>query len=899
MEAVIYQNIFCDKKNEVCYLWDDDKGFTSFPFQKYAYRKRTGGSFKSMYGDELEKTVHFNPRDTETFEGDVPLETVVLRDAYEDSDEPSKGHRVLIFDIETSTENGFPNIEKADAEITAISLYDKLADQYHAMILDKERKIKDEDRGNIFIRSYDNEESLLKAFLNKWEEIQPTIVSGWNIDYFDIPFIYNRLRVVLGDEHAKRLSPIAICYMNKFNKKMVIAGVSCLDYILLYKKFIGKNRPSYALGEIGKLEVKIGKISYKGSLNNLYKEDIQKYIDYNLNDVIIVVALDNKYKYIELAREICHVGHVPYEWFHMSSRYLEGAILMDLRRTGLVAPNKPINGAEELEQKDADGEEGFEGAYVKRPIPGRYDWLYDLDLASEYPNIVITLNISPETKVGKVNSVKLSPEGIVYYTQKLKNEYNELDEQEQKKLKESSKINNEDDYVKLYIGSFDSDCFCQNYITEFNLGGVKYSMDKFKELLTEEKLSISSNGVIYVTQQQGVIPKLLSNWFAQRKEMRKLSKKYHDEGNKELEEYYDRKQYTWKILLNSMYGGLGLPVFRFYDIDNAAAVTSTGVIVIQTTGKLINQYYRSITKTKEDYVIYQDTDSCFVSAVPIVKVRYPNMDLTASESNQEMIKAILDIASEVQDFVNKSYTVMAKRMFNVDVHTFEIKQEIISTTGFWLAKKRYAQWRINENGKNIKDDKHKLEVKGIDIVRTSFPAKFRTFLEEILIDILAKKTREEIDEKILTFRKKLKELSVLEIAKNTSVKFVSQDGGTNYDPKTRTPFHIVSGTPAQAKAAIYYNDLLKKFGLQKTVEKIHSGSKIKWVYLRENPFNMNCLAMKADGTDPDKILDFINLYVDKKGLYEHELKGKLEDFYRILNWEFPTAEARKAAQFFS
>jgi DNA polymerase elongation subunit (family B) len=888
----MYQNVYYSKKDEICYLWDDEKGFVSFPFKKYAYRKKTGGQFRSMYGDELEKTIHFDPRDPYIFEGDVPIETRILIDGYEKSDEPSKGHRVLIFDIEVSSEGGFPVIETADKEVTAISLYDKVTDQYYALIVDAERKINDEDKNNVFIRSFVNEESLLKAFLNKWEEIQPTIVSGWNIDYFDMPYIYNRLKVVLGETSAKRLSPINECYMNKFNKRMVIAGVSCLDYILLYKKFIGKNRPSYALGEIGKLEVKMEKIQYKGSLNHLYKEDIQKYVDYNLNDVVIVVALDKKFKYIELAREICHVGHVPYEWFHMSSRYLEGAILMDLRRNNLVAPNKPIGGSDELERKELEGEEGFEGAYVKRPTPGRYDWLYDLDLASMYPNIVITLNISPETKVGKVSSVELTEEGKSYLFEKLKNRYYELDEKDQRDIPCK-------DYINLYIQNFDSDCFSQNFISNVYLSGVKYTNEDFKKLLLEEKLAISSNGVIYATTEKGVIPKLLSSWFAQRKEMRKLSKKYHDEGNKELEEYYDRKQYTWKIMLNSMYGGLGLPVFRFYDVDNAAAVTITGVTIIQTTGKLINQYYRNICKTNEDYVVYQDTDSCFVSAVPIVKIRNPDMDLTAVESNESMVKSILEVASEVQTFVNKAYSVMAKKMFNVDVHTLEIKQEIISTTGFWLAKKRYAQWRINENGKYIKDDKHKLEVKGIDVVRTSFPIRFRSFLEEILKDILAKKDKEEIDNKILKFRSNLKNLSVIEIAKNTSVKFLSQDGKTSYDPKSRSPFSVVNGTPAQVKAALYYNDLLKKFDLQKNVEKIHSGTKIKWVYLKDNPYNIECLAFKADGTDPDKIMDIINLYVDKKGLYEHELKGKLLDFYNILSWEFPNNDAKKSSEFFT
>jgi hypothetical protein len=291
-------------------------------------------------------------------------------------------------------------------------------------------------------------------------------------------------------------------------------------------------------------------------------------------------------------------------------------------------------------------------------------------------------------------------------------------------------------------------------------------------------------------------------------------------------------------------------------------------------------------------------NSCFVSAVPVVKARNPDLDVTASESNEVMVKAILEIASEVQTFINQSYSVMAKRMFNVTNHALEIKQEIISTTGFWLAKKRYAQWRINENGKNITDDKHKLEVKGIDVVRTSFPAKFRSFLEEILKMILAKKPKDEIDKKILDFQSALKDFTVMELAKNTSVKFRSQDGKHDYNPKSRQPFSIVLGTPAQAKAAIYYNDLIRKFNLHKNFENIHSGSKIKWVYLRNNPYNMDCLAFKADGTDPDKIMEMINIYIDRKGLYDHELKKKLEDFYSVLGWEIPSQGSIKAAMFF-
>ena len=159
--------------------------------------------------------------------------------------------------------------------------------------------------------------------------------------------------------------------------------------------------------------------------------------------------------------------------------------------------------------------------------------------------------------------------------------------------------------------------------------------------------------------------------------------------------------------------------------------------------------------------------------------------------------------------------------------------------------------------------------------------------------------KEVVDTKILNFKDEIPNMDVIDIAKNTSVKYVSRKGDIHYYPKAREPFSIVSGTPAQVKACIYYNDLLKKWGLSKKVEPIHHGQKIKWVYLKDNEFGVECVAMKADGNDPKKMLDFISTYVDRTAMYEKELKSKLIDFYKVLKWEYPTAEIKKAAEFFS
>ncbi len=845
----MYMNIYIDKKTEEVHLWDDTKGYVKFPLPKYAYRKKPGGRYRSVYGDELEKVTMFNRNDPSVFEGDVSPETRVLIDAYEDSDEPSKEHRVIFFDIEVSSEGGFPVIEEGDKELTAIALYDSVTKKYTAFILDKEGKLQDSETEETTILSYDNEESLISHFMNKWEEIQPTIITGWNIDGFDVPYLYNRIKRVMGASFAKRLSPIQECYYNTYSKRMVVAGISCMDYLTLYQKFSGKNEPSYTLGAIGKKVVNIEKISYTGSLNDLYKEDIKKYIDYNLNDVKIVVALDKKLQFIDLARRICHTGHVGYEQFGTSSRYLEGAILMYLRRQGRVAPNKPVEGREEYEQRMEDGEEGFEGAFVKDPVPGRYNWVFDLDLTSMYPNIIISLNISPETKIAKVEN-------------------------------------------------WNAEDFVRGKLSEVILSGQKYSAKEFSDMLIQNNLSVASNGAVYrlpkETGQEGTIPSILIKWFNQRKEMRKMASKYAEEKNWEMYEFYDQRQKVQKILLNSIYGCLGLPVFRFYDKDNAEAVTLSGVSIIKTANMAINQYYRNVLGEDakgEDYVIYVDTDSCFASALPIIKKTMPDIDMN---DEKQMTEAILKVTGEAQNYVNKMFDVMALRLFNVKNHRFDAKQEVISKSSFWLAKKRYCQFIINKGGVECDE----LEVKGIDVVRTSFPAKFRVFMKEILIDFLKNVDEQTINKKILDFKSKMKEYTIIELAKNTSVKFKSLDKKKDYNPKGRQPFQIISGTPAQVKAALIYNDLLEKYGLTKIIPPIFHGQKIKWVYVKQNEFGVECMAMKADGTDPQPILDFIEKYIDRDAMYEQELKSKLMEFYNVLKWDYPNENWEAAANFF-
>ena len=843
----MYQNIWCEKRggNQVeVHLWDDIAGYQNFVFKNYAYIKDGSGQYNSIYGDKLKKVTYWTEEDYNSgkiFESDVPLETKILLDRYHKSDEPSKNHVELFFDIEVEVTDGFPEPTKANNKITSIALYNKMEDCNMVFIISD--KIQSYTNDNTTVEVFGTEQQLLQAFLKYWINTKPTIISGWNINKFDIPYLYNRITKVFGEEFASALSPIQIVKYNSNKQVYRIAGVSSLDYLELYKKFTYTQQSSYRLDHIGKIEVNIGKVAYDGSLDDLYRDDINRFIEYNLNDVKIVVALDDKLKLIDLARAVSHLGRIPYEEVYYSSRYIEGAILVYLKQLNLVTPNKKVG-------VTYDGSYGrFSGAYVKSPIPGRYDWVFDLDLTSMYPSIIMSLNISPETKIGKING--WDAEEFIKGTTK------------------TYSIEKEGKVIR------------------------HLSNGELKDFMNKNNVSISSNGVIYDLSKKGVIPAILEKWFDARVEYKSLAKKYGEEGDEKLHGYFNRRQHVQKILLNSIYGVLGLTVFRFYDIDNAEATTTTGVKLIQFTEKVTNSYYNKLLKDDKDYCIYTDTDSVFYSALPLVKNRLPNADTT---DDKFMTEQILDIASEVQTYINKSYDYFAKNFLNIqDEHRFEIKQEVIAKSAFWVTKKRYGQWIINDGGTPCE----KLDVKGLDIVRSSFPPSFRDFMTKVLKAILAKVGKERIDEFILNFKKSLHNETVENIALPTGVKGIKK-----YTKKKTTRgfggksmfTDMEKGAPVYVKASVVYNDLLKHFNAN-NCEPIKNASKIRWVYLKDNPFNIDAIAFKGYD-DPKEIMDFIIKYIDRDKLFNKALKKKIQMFYDSMKWDMPVDKKTSIERFF-
>jgi DNA polymerase elongation subunit (family B) len=813
----------------------------AYPYTRYAYERAERGEFKSIYGDKLTKIYKFKGDDPNLFESDVPETTRALVDMYSESDDVSDGHVILTYDIECEMTSGIPDPLEATNELTSIALHDSATKQAWVLVMDKEGKMVEKTTDKCIVFPFRDERDMLAKYLELYEMINPSIVTGWNIDFFDTPMLYNRIKRLMGEKQANRLSPIGQCFWSPYRKRYFMAGVSYLDYITLYKNYNFGELPNYRLDTIAQKELGRGKIEYQGNLDQLFSEDIEKFIEYNLVDVELVVGFEEKLQFIDLCRGICHVGHVPYEDFVYSSKYLEGALLTYLRRGGLVAPNKPADRREKMEALKANKQEKFIGAYVKAPIVGKYDWIYDLDLTSLYPSIIMSINISPETKIGKIQDW---------------------------------------DVQKYLKGETDTYYIDDDSITKENL----------KEYLDKSKFSIASNGVLYRTDTVGCIPGILDLWFAKRVEYKDEMIKQGNAGNKEKYAFYHKRQLVQKILLNSLYGVLGLPAFRFYDVDNATAVTTTGQTVIKSTADMANIKYNKELGTPDlDSNIYIDTDSVFFSAVPLMDKRFPNWK---DEEQDTIAGYVNDIAEEMQDYLNDFYDILSKKIFNVDVdkHRLEIKKEYVAKAGLWIAKKRYAQWIISDNG--VPCDR--LDVKGLDVKRSSFPKAFQECMGKVLIDILKGVGEEELTKYVLDFKKNMENRPNSEIAKNTAVKNLKK-----YMPKgKRVPFTTMKGTPAHVKAAIAYNDLITHFKVPFKYGPMVNGDKVKWVYLKDNPLGLDGLAFTGYN-DPPQIEEFIETYIDRNKIFERELRFKLQDFYDAIGWGEMISEQKTAEKFFT
>ena len=531
--------------------------------------------------------------------------------------------RTFTLDIETGAENGFPDIESADQEILLISIRDSFTNRITVW---GSKSFQNEDRQVDYIHCND-ETKLLSCFLGWWQENTPDVITGWNIQLFDIPYICNRMNRVLGEDHTKLLSPWKLVSSREIyikgrkNFAYDITGVACLDYLELYKKFTYTNQESYRLDHIAFVELEEKKLDHSefDTFKEFYTNDWDKFVKYNIHDVRLVDRLDDKMKLIELAFTMAYDAKVNYEDVYSQVRMWDNIIYIYLDKMRVVIPPK----------KDSIKNDKYAGAYVKEPVPGMYDWVVSFDLNSLYPHLIMQYNLSPETLLPRRSSVNVDML---------------LD-----KAYDTSDLSGE--------------TLCAN--------GTHYTT-KHQGFLPKLMKKIYEDRTIY------------------KKKMLAAKQQYENKPTIELKKEISRCnniQMARKIQLNSAYGAIGNEHFRYYKLEIAEAITLSGQLAIRWIGNKMNAYLNKILKTKgADYVIASDTDSMYLNLGPLVDKVY-----AGREKTPESIVTFLDkvCALELEQYIERSYKELAEYL-NAYAQMMTMKRENIAERGFWTAKKRYV-----------------------------------------------------------------------------------------------------------------------------------------------------------------------------------------------------------------
>ena len=854
----MYQAIFFDRTDYTYYLRDDKKGWHNFKHNPIVYKLDEIGEYMTIDGKRVSPAKQ-DWKDKTLYENDVDRLTRALVDIYYKSDETPEYQNVVYFDIECEIGGALTPeyIKSAPMKITSVSVYDASESKYYCLILDEKNELKHSINENKEIMPYSSEKELLSNFLHLWEKCDPTIITGWNSGFFDVPYLYYRLCNVLGREEAVRLSPLGKVNVSEYNKEQPIelAGINHLDYMLLFKKYVTKQEPSYKLGDIGTKYVKLGKVEYEGNLDRLFREDVNKFIEYNLRDVEIIIELEKKLKFIDLSVTICHLCHVPYEQIYKSTTLNDGAILTYLKRKNIVSPNKPTTYNEALK---GTTEDDYAGGYLKDPVPGLYEWVIDLDFTSLYPSIIRSLNMGIETLVGRiVNSGKYDNQWTLA----------ELEEMNADDLVTIEKLNDNRTTTRTQV-----------------------SVGKIIDVIKSNKLIITANGSMFRTDRSSVVCEVLTDWFNKRVEYKGLMKKaFKVDNDPVMGDFYNRRQHAYKIKLNDVYGCYAINGWRYTDGHKmiSSGITLTGQRLTQESIGFVNRWMNEKLGTNgKDYVVTSDTDSLFIQVKDLALKRNPSL---ATANRDEWIKVILEITTEVQKAANEFIGKFAMDSFNIPKnreHYFELKQEVILERGYFAGKRRYAMFIVNKEGVPVEE----LDMKGLDLMKSNMPKTYKEFGENLLQDIMFGKDKTDIDKRIVNFKNYLNTADWNELAKPTGVKMINKY--IKRKPKIGEIFsEFELKAPINTKAAVFYNDLLRFKKLDKQYPCFTEGDKMKYVSLKPNPYNIDVIGFTGSN-DPEFITEFIEKYVNREEAFNSVLLNKLTGVYEDLGWDFPVLNAK-------
>ena len=667
-------------------------------------------------------------------------------------------------DIEVDSSDGFPHVAQAAREITAITI--EFKDRYYVFTTVQYLP----HRPDVVYKKCVDEKELLKTFLRFWKACDFDVVTGWYIEFFDIPYIVNRLKNLFGEKEVKKLSPWGFVWDREVDGKQVvkIQGIAVLDYQRLYKEFTLTEQENYRLDHIGYIELGERKLDYSefDSLHELFMKDPQKFIEYNIRDVELVKKLDNRLQLLNLAFFIAYTAKINYEECFTTVLLWDVIIHNFMLARGLVV-NKLV-----VSQK----ENNYQGAFVKEPLIGRHKWIVSFDVKSLYPSLMVQYNMSAETYAGTID-------GFPSIETLLKSGYPQIEE-----------------------------------------------LDTY---------AIAANGTMWRKDVKGIFPQLIEGISGQRdtwkKRMFEIDKRVveaeqnNDPNLGEIEGQAmmcNVMQQALKIILNSLYGALGNPSFRWFRVAFAEGITLTGQYTIQYVGNGLDRYVTEVTGQHGPFCIAQDTDSAYIKLDALV-------DKYCKDMPSEKIVDFLDNVSKkrLEPLIDRMFQTLVDQS-NAYSKYLRMKREVIAETGIWRRKKNYALSVWDSEGTRYPAPV--IKIKGLEAVKSSTPEICRKRIKEAL-RIMLQSDEEHLFKMVDEFKTEFYSLSFDEVASPTSCSDID-----TYRDKTRV---YKKATPIHVRAALLYNKTIQDAGLDKKYDAIKSGDKIKYCYMKlPNPIRENVLA---------------------------------------------------------
>ena len=890
-----YVDAYHDKSRDVIHVSERVDGKRIITEHKPVYNfyyADPKGKAKSVYGDpvtevacknfkDFRKNVALARKSGKLFETDIKPLNKTLALHYNNVDPPKLN--TCFFDIEVDFDpvKGFSSPEEAFMPITAIGVYLQWMDAMICLTVPPKTLTWDQAQsiGGKFkeVLLFKDEAEMLKVFLQLIDDAD--ILSGWNSEGYDIPYTVNRIIKVLGKAETRKL-----CLFDQFPKDRTydnfgeerqsydLVGRVHLDYMQLYRKFNYEERHSYRLDYIGEIEVGERKVAYEGSLDRLYNHDYEKFIEYNIQDVMLLDKLDKKLQFIDLANTIAHDNTVLLFTTMGAVATTEQAIINEAHRRGYVVPDRKRGDPGESTQAA--------GAYVAFPKKGFHKWIGSMDLNSLYPSVFRALNMAPETIVGQLRPV-----------------YTEEEISSKMKLEKLS-------FADAWLGKFGSNEYELVMAKDVNKP-LMLDMEDGTSVETTgadvynlifnsgQPWNISANGTIFKTDFQGIVPGLLERWYAERQELQAKKKQATDP---EQIAFWDKRQLVKKINLNSLYGAILNPGCRFFDKRIGQSTTLTGRAITKHMGAKTNELFTGKYDHTGETIIYGDTDSVYFSAVP------------ALQEGQELdMESAIKLYDHVSDTVSDTFPDMLKDQFNVPKHMGEVMKagrEVVGRAGLFITKKRYAIKVLDLEG--WQPEGGKLKIMGMDIKRSDTPEFIQDFLEEILDNALEGESESNVLAKIKEFKKEFQSMESWLKGMPKRVNNLTMYGEKlakqrrvetrNYKLKRLTDQAPANNMiPGHVRASINWNEIKEAMSDNYSMT-ITDGMKVIVCKLKSNAMGYSSIAYPTDELHlPDW---FKQMPFDDDSMEESVLNKKIKNVLGAMNWDLDRMNESEALQEF-